>query len=179
MSARPVIRLSRRRFLRALAAASAALLLPSARARADQAFALSDATRAALSQSPLIYLSPLRSDGTESECHGEVWFVQEGAELLVVTASDRWKALAVRRGLDRARIWVGDFGRWKRSGGRYKTGPTFTAKARFDEDGAVIEAALAAFGAKYPDEWGKWEPRFRKGLADGSRVLIRYRPSGS
>ena len=43
----------------------------------------------------------------------------------------------------------------------------------------MIEAALAAFGAKYPDEWDKWEPRFRKGLADGSRVLIRYRPSGA
>ena len=40
------------------------------------------------------------------------------------------------------------------------------------EDDSVIEAALAAFGEKYPDEWDKWEPRFRKGLADGSRVLV-------
>jgi hypothetical protein len=97
----------------------------------------------------------------------------------VVTAADRWKAVAVGRGLDRARFWVGDFGRWKRSGGRYKTGPSFLAKAGFEKDASVAERALVAFGEKYPDEWGKWEPRFRKGLADGSRVLVRYRPTAS
>jgi hypothetical protein len=171
--------LSRRSFLRALTAAAAALLLPPGRLRADQAFALPDAVRVALEESPLVYLSPLRSDGSESECHGEVWYVRDGGDLLVVTAADRWKALAVGRGLDGARIWVGDFGQWKKSDGRFKTGPTFLARARFDAAPAVIEAALEAFGAKYPDEWGKWEPRFRKGLADGSRVLIRYRPSGT
>jgi len=172
-------RLSRRGFLRSAAAAGAALLLSPGRLRAEEAFALPETTRAALGQSPLIYLSPLRGDGAESTCHGEVWFVQDGAELLVVTASDGWKARAVRRGLDRARIWVGDFGQWKRAGGRYKEGPTFLATARFDAKDSVIETALAAFGAKYPEEWDKWEPRFRKGLADGSRVLVRYRPSGA
>jgi hypothetical protein len=179
MHSLPDPRLSRRSFLGVAAATGAALLLPPGRLRADEAFALPDATRAALEKSPLIYLSPLRSDGAESTCHGEVWYVQDGAELLVVTAADRWKALAVRRGLDRARIWVGDFGQWKKSDGRFKTGPSFVAKARFGAEGSVIDAPLAAFGAKYPDEWGKWEPRFRKGLADGSRVLIRYRPSGA
>jgi hypothetical protein len=175
----PHPRFSRRSFLAALVASAAAFLLPRRRARADEeAFALPEATRAALAESPLIYLSPLRSDGAESVCHGEVWFVRDGAELLVVTATDRWKARAVSGGLDRARIWVGDFGRWKKADGRFKTGPSFVAKARFDADASVIESALAAFGAKYPDEWGKWEPRFRKGLADGSRVLIRYRPVG-
>ena len=174
----PDSRHSRRSFLGVMATTGAALLLPPERLRADEAFALPGATRAALEKSPLIYLSPLRSDGAESSCHGEVWYVQDGVELLVVTSTDRWKALAVRRGLDRARIWVGDFGRWKKSDGRFKTGPTFLAKARFDTEDSVIEAALAAFGAKYPDEWDKWEPRFRTGLADRSRVLIRYRPSG-
>jgi hypothetical protein len=162
-----------------MAATGAALFLPRGMLRADEAFTLPDATRAALGESPLIYLSPLRSNGAESTCHGEVWFVQDGAELLVVTASDRWKALAVDRGLDRARIWVGDFGQWKKSDGRFKTGPTFLTKARFDAEDPVIEAALTAFGAKYPEEWDKWEPRFRKGLADGSRVLIRYRVIGA
>ena len=104
--------------------------------------------------------------------------MRDGEDLLVVTASDRWKAIAVSRGLDRARIWVGDFGRWKRSGGRYKSAPSFLAKARFEADASVAGRALVAFGAKYPDEWDKWEPRFRTGLADGSRVLIRYRGIG-
>jgi hypothetical protein len=172
-------RVSRRTFLRASTAAAAGLLLPAGGLAADQGFALPEATRAALEKSPLVYLSPLRSDGAESTCQGEVWFVLDGADLLVVTASDRWKALAVSRGLDRARLWVGDFGRWKRSRGRYKTAPSFLAKARFEADALVAERALGAFGVKYPEEWGKWEPRFRKGLADGSRVLIRYRPAGS
>jgi hypothetical protein len=155
------------------------LLLPRGRLGSEEAFALPDATRAALEKSPLIYLSPLKTDGTESTCHGEVWFVQDGEDLLVVTAADRWRARAVGRGLDRARIWVGDFGRWKWSLGRYKKAPNFLVKGRFDADASVAERALEAFGAKYPDEWDKWEPRFREGLADGSRVLIRYRPSGS
>jgi hypothetical protein len=153
--------------------------LPDPRLSRRSFLGVAAATGAALEKSPLIYLSPLRSDGAESKCHGEVWYVRDGAELLVVTAADRWKALAVRRGLDRARIWVGDFGQWKKSDGRFKTGPSFLAKARFDAEESAIETALAAFGAKYPDEWDKWEPRFRKGLADGSRVLIRYRPSGA
>jgi hypothetical protein len=172
-------RLSRRHFLSASTAAAAALLMPRGALRAEEAFALPDTTRAALGESPLIYLSPLRSNGTESTCHAEVWFVRDGEDLLVVTAADRWKALAVGRGLDRAHIWVGDFGRWNRSGGRYKSAPSFLAKARFEADPAVVERALAEFGTKYPEEWDKWEPRFRKGLADGSRVLIRYRPIGA
>jgi len=179
MNSLPDPRLSRRSFFGVVAATGVALLLPHRSLRADDGFALPDETRAALQKSPLIYLSPLRSDGAESQCHGEVWYVQNGAELLVVTATDGWKALAVRRGLDRARIWVGEFGQWKKSDGRFKTGPSFLAKARFDAESSVIETALAAFGAKYPDEWDKWEPRFRKGLADGSRALIRYRPSGA
>ena len=35
---------------------------------------------------------------------------------------------------------------------------------------------MTSFGKKYPKEWGKWEPRFREGYGDGSRVLIRYEP---
>jgi hypothetical protein len=179
MNSLPLPQLSRRTFLGALTAAAASLLLPRGRLAADEAFALPDEARAALEKSPLVYLSPLRSNGAESTCHGEVWFVRDGGDLLVVTAADRWKALAVGRGLDRARFWVGDFGRWKRARGRYKKAPSFLAKARFDSDASVAERALAAFGEKYPDEWNKWEPRFRKGLADGSRVLIRYRPTGA
>jgi hypothetical protein len=170
-------RLSRRSFLTALAAGAAATLLPQRALRAEEPLSLPEATRTALAESPLIYVSPLRSDGAESTCHGEIWFVQDGADLLVATGHDGWRARAVRRGLDRARVWVGDFGQWKRSGERFKTGPTFLAKARFDADAEVVERTLQAFGKKYPAEWGKWEPRFRKGLADGSRVLIRYQPS--
>jgi len=38
----------------------------------------------------------------------------------------------------------------------------------------VIAAALKAFGEKYPIQWLLWGNRFRRGLADGSRVMLAY-----
>jgi hypothetical protein len=169
--------LTRRTFLVATAAGVAGVLLP--RRTWGDGGAVSEAARAALGASPLVYVSPLRKDGAESTCHGEVWFVPDGADVLVVTAADRWKARAIGAGLDRARLWVGDFGVWTRASGRWKSGPTFLASAAFEKDAAARERALGAFGRKYPDEWDKWGPRFRDGLADGSRVLIRYAPTGT
>jgi hypothetical protein len=168
---------SRREFLGAALVAAGALCWPR-RAGGEPGFRLPEATRASLAESPLVYVSPLQLDGSESHCHGEVWFVPDGSDLLVVTARDRWKARAVRNGLRRTRLWVGDFGVWTQSE-RFKTGPSFLAEASFETGPEAIESALKAFGHKYTREWGKWEPRFRKGLADGSRVLIRYRPSGA
>jgi hypothetical protein len=166
--------LSRRTLLAAGSAAAAWLVLP-VRARAS---ALSEAARAALGASPLVYVSPLKSDGSESACHAEVWFAADGDDALVVTASGRWRARAIEKGLDRARLWVGDLGVWARSGGGFRTAPTYVAKASLERDAAAHERALALFGKKYPAEWGEWGPRFRAGLADGSRVLIRYAPAG-
>ena len=164
-------RITRRRFLVGAAAGAAALWLPR-RAFGDEA--PGGALQAALAASPLVYVSPLKKDGSESTCHGEVWFVTDAGDVLLVTAADRWKARAVSQGLSRARLWVGDFGVWTRSGGRFKSAPSFDAKASLEKDAAVHARALEAFGKKYPAEWDKWGPRFRDGLADGSRVLIRY-----
>jgi len=139
--------------------------------------ALTDVARRALAESPLVYISPLKSDGAESQCHGEVWFVTDGDDVLLVTARDRWRSRAVERGLTRARIWAGDFGVWSRNRGAWTKGPSFDARAGFERDPAAHAKALASFGRKYPDEWDEWGPRFEKGLADGSRVMVRYRPA--
>lgn len=169
----PATRITRRQFLAGSAAGAAALWLPR-RAFGDEADP-GVALKAALAASPLVYVSPLRKDGSESTCHGEVWFVAEGDDVLVVTAAERWKARALSQGLDRARLWVGDFGVWTRSGGKFKSAPGFDARASFEKDAAAHTRALQSFGKKYPAEWDKWGPRFRAGLADGTRVLIRYR----
>ncbi len=133
----------------------------------------------ALASSRFVYVSPLRSDGNESRCHAEVWYGWIDGAVVLITGHDRWKARAIARGLDRARIWVGDHGRWKRLIGHdesFRKGPSFVARAETVRDAALLERLLADYDEKYPEEIGAWRDPMRKGYADGSRVLIRYRP---
>ena len=169
--------ISRRALLLGAGAVAGAVALPFGRARAlDTAFALPDATRSALGASPLVYVSPLKGDGAESSCHGEVWFTKDGDDVLLATADDAWKSRALARGWDHARIWVGDFGPVGKAGDRYRGAPTFLSKVSRDSDPASFERLMLAFAEKYADGWAKWQPRFRKGYDDGSRVLLRYAP---
>lgn len=131
----------------------------------------------ALAESELIYVTPLHRDGRESTCQAEVWFVASGDAAYVVTASDAWRARAVRRGLTRARVWVGDVGVWTDSAGGYRQLPRADAEAALIDDPAEHARVLEIFGGKYSLEWIIWGPRFRNGLADGSRVMLRYRPA--
>ena len=158
-----------------LVAGAAATLLPRS-ARAD-AGALSAAARAALGTSPLVYVSPLKRDGAESRCHAEVWFAGDGDSALVVTSAKAWRAQAIGKGLPRARVWVGDHGVWDPSlkTRPFERAPSFLAEATLEKAHATHDHALTLLGSKYTAEWGSWGPRFKNGLADGSRVLIRYR----
>ena len=159
--------ISRRDYLRLSASAAAVLAAPGIRAAT---------LPAAASESDLIYLTPLKADGGESRCQAEVWFVRDGEDLVVVTAADAGRARAVERGLTGTRIWIGDVGVWNAEA-RYKSLPEVTAVASRDADPAVHERMLDKFGDKYSLEWVVWGPRFRKGLSDGSRVMLRYRLS--
>ena len=127
-----------------------------------------------LDKSQLIYLTPFRADGGESTCHAEVWFVHHGADIFVVTKSDAWRTEALRRGLTRAGIWIGEFGAWKDAKDRYRSAPYLVIEGRLETDTAVHGEVLGKFATKYESEWGTWGPRFRKGLADGARVMLRY-----
>ena len=170
---------TRRQVLAVALAGSAGFLLSAGRpwaAEAKPGFELPAATGEALKSSPLVYISPLRSDGSESRCHGEVWYCNDEGSVMIVTAADGWKAKAVRQGLDQARLWVGDFGPVRSAGDRYRKAPNFQARAEIVSDRKVFDRAMAALGPRYPDAWGKWKPRFEKGYADGTRVLIRYSP---
>lgn len=170
---------TRRRVLAGAGVLLCGWLLPPVRARAaDEGFALPPRTRSALATSPLVYVSPLLADGRESTCHGEVWYFVDDGDVVIFTAVDRWKARAVRRGRDRARLWVGDFGPVGRAGDRYRSAPSFVARAGIDPRKAVFDRLMSAFAIRYADEWGKWGPRFRKGWDEGSRVMIRYTPIG-
>jgi len=172
--------IDRRAFLGVAAAALAAPFAAVPRgARSALAAALAPELQRALEKSPFVYVSPLRADGSESSCHAEVWYGWIDGSVVLITGSERWKARSLRRGLDRARLWVGDFGRWDRLVGRnegFRQGPSFEARAALARDGALLERLLAIFAAKYPDEIDRWRERMRQGHADGTRVLIRYTP---
>ncbi len=161
--------ITRRNLLGSAATAATVAILPRF-AQANEALAT------AMAESRLIYLTPLQSSGAESRCQAEIWFALHEGAMYVVTRTDAWRTEAVRRGLDRARVWVGDAGNWRRANGRYKEFPVVETAVSIETDAAHRERVLTTMGVKYADEWPTWGPRFRKGLADGSRVMLKYRP---
>ena len=161
---------TRRTILAGISLAPAFPLLSRA-AWADEAATAADK----LNTSRLVYLTPIKSNGEESRCKAEIWFAHDAGNVYVVTPPDAWRAEAVRRGLNRARIWVGDFGVWTRSNGAFRDAPEFMATALIETDAEVHARILGAMGGKYADTgWSRWGPRFHEGLVDGSRVMIRY-----
>ena len=135
--------------------------------------------RQAADASPLIYLTPLQTNGDESSCQAEIWFAAVAGAFYVVTGADAWRSEAIGQGLTRTRIWVGDVGLWQRSDGAYKALPMVEAVGSTETDAAVQTQVLEAMGRKYADEWDKWGPRFRNGLADGSRAMLKYAPAAA
>jgi len=132
-----------------------------------------------LEKSPYAYVSPLRSDGSQSKCHGEIWFAWLDGALLTTTSATSWKARALARSLDRARVWVGNYGRWKHPGGNneaFRRGPNFEARVERVRDPKVNERILAVYEKKHSKEIGKWSGRMRKEVASGKRVILRYVP---
>jgi hypothetical protein len=134
---------------------------------------------ALLERSGFVYVSPLKSDGSESRCHGEVWYGWLDADVVLITSGTSWKARALAAGLARTRIWVGDHGRVGRmlgSNDAFRKAPSFEASGRRSEDAALLDRLMATFRRKYPNEIGSWESRMRSGFESGERILIRYTP---
>jgi hypothetical protein len=169
--------LSRRNFV---VGALALLAWPVRRARAA---VLPDKTVAALKASPYVYISPLKSNGLESRCHAEVWYGWIDGSAMIITSKDGWKATALGKGLDRAYLWVGDFGKVKSftnmtfKNQAFRAGPQWEGRAKRIQDKAILEKLMKMFGEKYPKEFPGWEAKMRKGFADGSRHLIAYHPA--
>lgn len=133
----------------------------------------------ALTESPLVYLTPLHHNGMPSRCQAEIWFVMVKDELLVCTDSKSWRARAAVTGRRRTQIWVGDVGVWTPGSDQHQALPSLQATARVAQAPALIEEALQAFGEKYPIQWLLWGNRFRSGLSAGSRTMLAYRLSSA
>lgn len=167
--------LDRRRFLQAGLAGATWVALPALRARA----AVADEYAELLANAEFVYVSPLKKDGAESRCHAEVWYAWIDGAVVMTVSSDGWKATAVRKGLSKARIWVGDHGRLKglSAGSQdFRKAPTFDARAETSSDMALLERLMTEYQRKYPKEIGNWSDKMRKGTRDGSRITIRYTP---
>ena len=125
--------------------------------------------------SQLVYITPIKSNGEESRCKAEIWFAHHEGDVFVVTPPETWRARAVGKGLTKARLWVGEFGVWTQSDGAFREAPEFMATASIESESEVQALVLSTMGEKYAETgWGRWGQRFKDGLADGSRVMIRY-----
>lgn len=133
-----------------------------------------------LERSPFVYISPLKTNGDESQCHAELWYAWLDNSVVVTVAADRWKAQSIAQGLDRAKIWVGDHGRWRNWYGgtndAFKSGSSFTARSKHVKDDALFERMLATYETKYPEEVADWRDKMRQGNSDGTRTLLQYTP---
>ncbi len=141
--------------------------------------ALAPSVAALLERSGFVYVSPLKKDGAESRCHGEVWYGWLDGSVVLITARTSWKAQALTHGLQRARIWVGDHGRVGRvlgSGDAFREAPSFEARAEQSKDAALLERLMTTYRRKYPKEIASWESRMRAGFESGERLVIRYTP---
>jgi hypothetical protein len=173
--------MDRRRFF---AVAGSALLWPAVRSAAQEPSEpapkpIDAKLRKALETSEFVYVSPLRSDGEESHCHGEVWFGFIDGAVVLITSTQSWKVRSLVRGRNRARVWVGSYGRWKRLVGfneSFREAPSFEAEARFVRDDALLEKLLEIYDRKYPNEISRWRKRMRDEYLAGTRVIIRYTP---
>jgi hypothetical protein len=145
------------------------------------AASLSDDAAKLLDASHFVYVSPLKKSGDESTCHGEVWYAWLDGAVVVNSRRGTWKVKALEQGLDGARIWVGDHGRWKKAIGSerneaFRQAPSFDARASFVTDKAVLERFIATCEKKYPGEFSRWKEDMQTGFFSGQRKLIRYEP---
>lgn len=157
---------ARRRFLLAVAALSVAAL-PIVIARPVAAGTLAPEIERALASSTYVYIATERKDGGFGS-PAEIWFMWDHGAVWVASPPTTWRVKRIRAGRALARIAVGS-----------KDGPIFTAKGSLVRDPAVYDRLFATYAKKYPDGWPKYESRFRSGLQDGSRVLVRYEPVGA
>ena len=127
--------------------------------------ALGAEVEAALETSPYVYVSSQRKDGSFG-APAEIWFMYHDGAVWVASPTTTWRVRRIRAGRTKARIAVGKV-----------NGPTLAAVGSIVTDPALHQAMFRTFARKYPQGWPQYEDRFRRGLADGTRVMVKYRPA--
>jgi hypothetical protein len=144
--------------------AVAALLLGLVLPALDAAAGISAGVEKQLREAKYVYVSSQRKDGSFGQ-PAEIWFFFHQGAVYVSSPRTTWRVRRIEAGRPKAKIAVGRPG-----------GASFAASGKLVDDPALHPVLFEAFAKKYPDGWSDFEERFRKGLKDGSRVLIRYTP---
>jgi hypothetical protein len=84
----------------------------------------------------------------------------------VVSPPTTYRVKRIQAGQTQAKVAIGK-----------ADGPSFNAKGSIVKDPEVNKAVFETYAKKYSNDWKSYEQRFRDGLANGSRVLIKYEPA--
>ena len=141
-------------------------LLLSIVAAAIAAADLSPAIKADLANSKYIYVATTRKSGALGK-PAEIWFLYHNGAVYVASPPTTWRVRRIKAGRTQAKIAVGK-----------PDGPSFMATGAVVNEPDVYPILFATYAKKYGGDWTKYEDRFRTGLKDGSRVLIKYTPTG-
>jgi hypothetical protein len=145
--------------LLALAAVASGLL-----GAAPPARALAPELETALREARYVYVASERKGGSLG-APAEIWFMHHQGAVWVASPTTTWRVRRIRAGRARAQVAIGR-----------RDGPAFAARGSIVRDPALYEVLFRALAEKYPEGWPQYESRFRSGLADGTRVLIKYQP---
>lgn len=125
---------------------------------------LSPELQQALDSSKHVYIQSERKDGSFGKA-AEIWFMPYQGAVWVASPATTHRVKRIQAGRTKAKIAVGK-----------PDGPSFAAKGSIVKDPEVNNVLFDTFAKKYPDGWSSYEKSFRDGLANGSRVLIKYEP---
>lgn len=125
---------------------------------------LSPELQKALDSSKYVYIQSTRKDGKLGK-PAEIWFMPYNGAVWVASPPATYRVKRIQAGQTKAKILIGK-----------ADGPSFNAKGSIVKDPEVNKAMFEAYAKKYTNEWKSYEQKFRDGLANGSRVLIKYEP---
>jgi len=117
-----------------------------------------------LANSKYVYIATTRKSGKLGK-PAEIWFLYHSGAVYVASPPATWRVRRIKAGRTQAKISVGK-----------PDGPSLTATGAIVNEPDVLPVMFETYAKKYPDDWPKFEDKFRTGLKDGGRVLIKYTP---
>jgi len=128
----------------------------------QQSTAFSTDQQKALDSAKYVYIQSTRKDGKLGK-PAEIWFFRHNDAVWVCSPATTYRVKRIKAGQTKAKIAIGK-----------PDGPSFNAKGSIVKDPEVNKVMFESFAKKYSDGWSSYEKQFKDGLADGSRILVKY-----